>query len=59
MLGSEHSGERDNAAVLIEKFRKERNLTWDDLVLGVDSGITQTQRQEAFMRGYAKAMGSR
>jgi hypothetical protein len=31
MLGSDHAGERDNAARLAEHFRREWGMTWDDL----------------------------
>lgn len=33
MLGSDHPGERDNAAKLIEQFRRQRSLAWSDLLL--------------------------
>jgi hypothetical protein len=32
MLGSDHAGERDNAAKLAEKFRRQYGLTWADLL---------------------------
>jgi hypothetical protein len=32
MLGSDHIGERDNAAQLIEQFLRQRGLTWPDLL---------------------------
>jgi hypothetical protein len=35
LLGSDHSGERDNAARLATRILKEANLTWYD-VLGID-----------------------
>lgn len=31
MLGSDSPGERNNAARLAERFRREHKLTWDDL----------------------------
>lgn len=34
MLGSEHAGERDNAARLAEQIRRENGTTWDDLLTG-------------------------
>jgi len=33
MLGSEHCGERDNAARKAEELRKEFDLTWDQLII--------------------------
>ena len=33
MLGSEHSGERDNAACKAEELRKEFGLVWDQLII--------------------------
>jgi hypothetical protein len=33
MLGSEHAGERDNAARKAEELRKEFDLTWDQLII--------------------------
>jgi hypothetical protein len=33
MLGSDHVGERDNAAVKAETLRKKVNLSWDQLIL--------------------------
>ena len=65
MLGSAHPGERDNAAILIEKFRKERNLTWDILVRAAPSTeFTEAEEakqaaREAFARGYAHMMAER
>jgi len=35
MLGSDHAGERDNAARQAEAFRREHNKTWDDLLVRV------------------------
>jgi hypothetical protein len=32
MLGSSHVGERDNAARLLEQFRRQRDLNWADLL---------------------------
>jgi hypothetical protein len=29
MLGSQHAGERDNAALAIERLRRELGLSWD------------------------------
>jgi hypothetical protein len=34
MLGSSHAGERDNAALLAEEFRRQHGATWADLVNG-------------------------
>lgn len=34
MLGSDHAGERDNAARLAEQIRRENGATWDDLLTG-------------------------
>jgi hypothetical protein len=32
MLGSSHGGERENAARLVEQFRRQRGLNWGDLL---------------------------
>jgi len=32
MLGSSHVGERENAAQLVEQFRRQRRLNWTDLL---------------------------
>lgn len=32
MLGSDHAGERDAAAIAAVKFRKQRNVTWPDVI---------------------------
>jgi hypothetical protein len=32
MLGSDHPGERDNAAKLAEQLRRETGLTWRELL---------------------------
>ena len=32
MLGSSSAGERDNAATLAEKLRRQLGLTWEDLL---------------------------
>jgi hypothetical protein len=32
MLGSSHVGERENAAQLVEQFRRQRGLSWADLL---------------------------
>jgi chromosome segregation ATPase len=32
MLGSEHAGERDNAARVVERWRRTTGKSWDDLV---------------------------
>jgi hypothetical protein len=33
MLGSDHPGERDNAARTAERLRKEFGLTWGNLII--------------------------
>jgi hypothetical protein len=33
MLGSNHVGERENAAWLVEQFRRQRGLNWGDLLV--------------------------
>lgn len=33
MLGSDHAGERDTAALMVEKLRKKVNMSWDQLIL--------------------------
>lgn len=32
MLGSEHAGERDTAARMVEKFRVDHGIKWEDLL---------------------------
>jgi hypothetical protein len=32
MLGSDHAGERGNAALAIERLRRERGLSWDEVL---------------------------
>jgi multidrug efflux pump subunit AcrA (membrane-fusion protein) len=36
MLGSDHAGERDNAARFVEKQRKQLGMTWDELIVPAD-----------------------
>jgi hypothetical protein len=38
MLGSDHAGERDNAARMIEKLRREQlgGMTWEELIIPAD-----------------------
>jgi hypothetical protein len=33
MLGSDHAGERDNAARAAERQRKKLDMSWDDLII--------------------------
>jgi hypothetical protein len=40
MLGSEHAGERDNAARAIERLLREHGLSWDDLLKARHLGFT-------------------
>jgi hypothetical protein len=40
MLGSDHAGERDNAALAIERMRRELGLSWDDLLRAPRLGFT-------------------
>jgi transposase len=40
MLGSDHSGERDNAARTAEGVRKEFGLTWDQLIIPAKAAKT-------------------
>jgi len=42
MLGSEHLGERDNAAKLVEQFRRDRGLSWADLLVSHPLGPRAT-----------------
>ena len=54
MLGSNHVGERDNAAKLIEQFLRRRGLTWPDVLarhaVGDDGGKPKTRPNQAFWR---------
>jgi hypothetical protein len=36
MLGSDHAGERANAAVVVEKQRAKLGMTWDELIIPAD-----------------------
>lgn len=36
MLGSDHAGERANAAVVVEKQRSQIGMTWDELIIAAD-----------------------
>ena len=36
MLGSSYHGERENAAVMIEKQRAAMGLVWEDLIVAAD-----------------------
>lgn len=36
MLGSDHAGERDNAAQQAEAFRRKHGLTWAELIALLD-----------------------
>ena len=36
MLGSDHPGERANAAVVVEKQRTQIGMTWDELIVPAD-----------------------
>jgi hypothetical protein len=40
MLGSEHAGERENAAQLVEQFRKQHGVVWTDLLTA--RGLSKT-----------------
>ena len=33
MLASDHAGERDNAALVVEQQRKKLGLTWEELII--------------------------
>lgn len=55
MLGSDHIGERDNAAKLIEQFLRRRGLTWPDVLgshpAGSDASVTAGNRpKQAFWK---------
>lgn len=39
LLGSDHPGERENAAGFIEQFRKQRGLSWSELLVRQSGGI--------------------
>jgi hypothetical protein len=36
MLGSDHAGERANAALAVEKQRAKLGMTWDELIIPAD-----------------------
>ena len=36
MLGSDHEGERANAALVVEKQRRKLGMTWDELIISAD-----------------------
>lgn len=36
MLGSEHAGERANAALVVERKRKQLGMMWDELIVPAD-----------------------
>jgi hypothetical protein len=40
MLGSDHAGERDNAALAIERMRRELGLSWAELLRAPRLGFT-------------------
>jgi hypothetical protein len=44
MLGSEHAGERDNAARMVETQRKKLGMEWEDLII---EATPQTQKAAA------------
>jgi hypothetical protein len=64
MLGSDHVGERDNAAKLIEQFLRKRGLTWPD-VLGHSpagnnpSGQPGNRQNQAFWKPAPRAAYAR
>jgi nucleoid-associated protein YgaU len=41
MLGSEHAGERDNAARMVEKQRRKLGMTWDELIVPAAEEMNQ------------------
>jgi hypothetical protein len=46
MLGSNSAGERDNAARMAENFRRQHNLTWDEL-LGLPAVVPEVVPEPA------------
>jgi hypothetical protein len=46
MLGSNHVGERENAAQLVEQFRRQRNLSWADLLARLSGGAGASRPPE-------------
>jgi hypothetical protein len=36
MLGTDHAGERANAALVVEKQRTQLGMTWDELIIPAD-----------------------
>ena len=41
MLGSEHSGERANAAAVVEKQRAQLGLTWEELIVPAQADLSE------------------
>ncbi len=59
MLGSSHTGERDNAARAVEQFRQQRGLSWSDLLgrqaaggYAPDPEAVPRHEARSFDRGY-------
>ena len=59
MLGSNHVGERDNAAKLIAQFLQRRGLTWPDVLarhaVGDDGNKPKTRPNQAFWKPCPRA----
>ena len=51
LLGSDHPGERENAASLIEQFRKQRGLSWSDLLVRQLGGFAAAAGQPTTIPG--------
>jgi hypothetical protein len=64
MLGSDHQGERANAGALADRFIRERELTWEQVVAsegqcspspvpGMTSSLTVSASQRGLVNGNA------
>jgi multidrug efflux pump subunit AcrA (membrane-fusion protein) len=47
MLGSEHSGERASAALVVEKQRARLGMTWDELIVPAESQVEMRPHEAA------------
>jgi hypothetical protein len=53
MLGSDHAGERANAALIVEKQRARLGMTWEELIVSADDDEHQEQKQPFSSNGAA------
>src|SRR5271166_1665304 len=64
MLGSNHVGERENAAQLVERFRRQRGFDWADLLgrppAHEDASVAQEpRRRRSFRASSSRAASAR